>query len=256
VGFGLAHHPGDCAIGIPWADCLPGTAGYNNGGGAETRQQHDAPIIEANHATSQALDRDCQAQLAAHDLDPIRGKVELVRSENTGPPPFAILSNESIPTPDEKVAIAKWATIRDGCFERRNQWSSSASLPSNENPLVRDKYLSFDRQLAQQISVLIVALYEGKMTYSEFARERADIGIKVVTERQEWMQAVAIAEQQRHSQQQQLAIQQEQLAEQQYQTWLQASMQQTQLMQSQLQSLRPTMTNCSWIGNVWHCRTQ
>jgi hypothetical protein len=27
-GFGIAHHPVDCAVGIPWGDCLPGTGGY------------------------------------------------------------------------------------------------------------------------------------------------------------------------------------------------------------------------------------
>lgn len=27
---GCAHHPLDCALGIAWADCLPGTAGYSN----------------------------------------------------------------------------------------------------------------------------------------------------------------------------------------------------------------------------------
>ena len=35
---GCAHHPADCALGIPWSDCLPGTAGYNNGGGSDTRE--------------------------------------------------------------------------------------------------------------------------------------------------------------------------------------------------------------------------
>lgn len=33
-----AHHPVDCAIGIPWSDCLAGTAGYNTGGGSDTRE--------------------------------------------------------------------------------------------------------------------------------------------------------------------------------------------------------------------------
>ena len=33
-----AHHPADCAMGFPWSDCLAGTAGYNNGGGSETRE--------------------------------------------------------------------------------------------------------------------------------------------------------------------------------------------------------------------------
>ena len=37
VGPGLANHPIDCAMGIKWVDCLPGTAGYKNGGGQQTR---------------------------------------------------------------------------------------------------------------------------------------------------------------------------------------------------------------------------
>jgi hypothetical protein len=36
---GCAHHPADCAIGVPWSDCLEGTAGYSNGGGSDTREQ-------------------------------------------------------------------------------------------------------------------------------------------------------------------------------------------------------------------------
>ena len=28
AGPGFANHPMDCAIGVPWGDCLPGTAGY------------------------------------------------------------------------------------------------------------------------------------------------------------------------------------------------------------------------------------
>jgi hypothetical protein len=30
-GPGFAGHPLDCAIGIAWGDCAPGTPGYNNG---------------------------------------------------------------------------------------------------------------------------------------------------------------------------------------------------------------------------------
>ena len=39
VGIGLAHHPLDCAIGIAGGDCLPGTPGYNNGGGQRSPQE-------------------------------------------------------------------------------------------------------------------------------------------------------------------------------------------------------------------------
>lgn len=30
LSSGCAHHPLDCAMGIAWGDCLPGTAGYSN----------------------------------------------------------------------------------------------------------------------------------------------------------------------------------------------------------------------------------
>ncbi|MBT8519248.1 hypothetical protein G6734_00070 [Polynucleobacter paneuropaeus] len=30
IGPGFTNHPVDCAAGINWDDCLPGTPGYNN----------------------------------------------------------------------------------------------------------------------------------------------------------------------------------------------------------------------------------
>lgn len=33
VGPGFANHPIACSMGIAWDDCLPGTAGWDNGGG-------------------------------------------------------------------------------------------------------------------------------------------------------------------------------------------------------------------------------
>lgn len=39
---GCAHHPVDCAVGFTWADCLPGTAGYTNGVGAQVIENDDA----------------------------------------------------------------------------------------------------------------------------------------------------------------------------------------------------------------------
>jgi len=39
AGPGLANHPLDCAIGVTWGDCLPGTAGYRNGGGQQTKSE-------------------------------------------------------------------------------------------------------------------------------------------------------------------------------------------------------------------------
>ncbi len=33
VGPGFANHPIACSFGVAWDDCLPGTAGWDNGGG-------------------------------------------------------------------------------------------------------------------------------------------------------------------------------------------------------------------------------
>ncbi len=51
VGPGFANHPIDCAVGVEWADCLPGTAGYENGGGQLYKEQ------EAQAARQKTNDR-------------------------------------------------------------------------------------------------------------------------------------------------------------------------------------------------------
>lgn len=248
VGPGLANHPGDCAIGVPWADCLPGTPGYDNGGGSMHREE----AAQTSSHQQRVLAQQCSDEMANPALDPIRNKVELLRSDNDGPPPFLILSNSSIPTMSERSAIAKWATIREECFRRQIQFVST----SNGDPLIRDKSFSFVRQAAEQINVLTVALYQGKMTYGEFARERTQIDESAEAARRDWLITAQAAEQERRANRVQLAIQQEQVANQQYDAWLQASMRQTQQMQSQLQALHSTTTNCMWVGNLWNCTTR
>lgn len=52
---GCAHHPVDCAIGIPWSDCLGGTAGYNNGGGSDTRENELKIEMAKKHSTNSDL---------------------------------------------------------------------------------------------------------------------------------------------------------------------------------------------------------
>ena len=38
VGPGFANHPIACHFGVAWDDCLPDTAGWNNGGGKIYRE--------------------------------------------------------------------------------------------------------------------------------------------------------------------------------------------------------------------------
>ena len=59
---GCAHHPADCAVGFPWPDCLEGTAGYNNGGGSDTREQAlKVEMARREGASSAAASSPCKA---------------------------------------------------------------------------------------------------------------------------------------------------------------------------------------------------
>ena len=69
------HHPVDCAIGVPWSDCLPGTAGYNNGGGTGTRETE----LKIKLAEEKAKSKDLYTELTK--LDELRKKGLLTDDE-------------------------------------------------------------------------------------------------------------------------------------------------------------------------------
>lgn len=210
--------------------------------------------VNAALKAADASDQECRAQMGDHDLDPIRDKLELSKVvENADRPSVAISPNNSLPTQQERSAIETWATIRDNCIQRYIQSQKSIPLQPPENPRVEDEWLTFVRQSADRIDILVEALYQGKMTFAEFAKERAQIGEETAAARKNWFEAVNAAYQQHVAQQPQLELQQQQLADQRYQAWLQASVLQNQRMQAQLQSLKPTMTYCSWLSSGWNC---
>ena len=77
-----AHHPVDCAIGVPWSDCLPGTAGYNNGGGSdtwETELKIKAAEDRAKMAEEKAKGKDLYTELTK--LDDLRKKGIITEDE-------------------------------------------------------------------------------------------------------------------------------------------------------------------------------
>jgi hypothetical protein len=128
----------------------------------------------------QAMNQACRQQMQAdRELDPIRGKVQLMRSTMEGAPPPGILANHSKPTAEEKATITKWATLREECVQGAIRYSQSLSLPPNQIP-ARDKYVLLLRKVNEQSGLLIAALYEGRLTYSEFATERMRVSDQFV----------------------------------------------------------------------------
>lgn len=208
VGPGLANHPGDCALGIPWADCLPGTAGYANGGGGmhkENAQKQNDNIANQFKASTEQ----CKATMAAaSELDPIRRKVELVKESPEAAPAFETAANDEFPRAAEKPAIAKWATFREECVKRSDAISA---IPPDANALTAN-YIRQDRafmtELSARVADLIVSLYQQKITYGEFAKKRYEIGKAAMAAQREFRQSSLIDDQQRKMQAQQSAQQQ------------------------------------------------
>ncbi|MFM0526919.1 hypothetical protein PQR11_18250 [Paraburkholderia strydomiana] len=210
VGPGFANHPADCAIGIAWADCLPGTKGYANGGGSLHRKeavdaaktQHDVVAAQFDAARKQ-----CDADMAVPDLDPLREKIQFARRLDS-PPPFQYASLDSFPTAVERPLIAKWATLRDACIEHERAINP---VPPNATPLdesfIRQE-MAFGAEAEAKLSELVVSLYQQKLTYGEFAQRRYAIGRAAVDAGRQYQEARVLQDQERQLQAQQIAGQQ------------------------------------------------
>jgi hypothetical protein len=211
VGPGFANHPADCAIGIAWADCLPGTHGYANGGGSMHRKEaEDAANSQMAAITDQqkAAHSQCIVDLQTPELDPLRHKIELTRSKVDEAPPFEFASLDVFPTPAERPLIAKWAYLRDDCVKRAR---AIEIVPPKANALdvafIRQQE-AFAIGLDASVSQLIVALYQMKLTYGEFAQRRYDMGKAAADAQRQYRETSLINDQQRKLQAQQVASEQ------------------------------------------------
>ena len=208
VGPGFANHPVDCAMGFKWADCLPGTAGYENGGGQLTRAEEAKQQLAGINEQQKAANEQCKIDMQNAAIDPIRNSVEVIRESLDSPVPFQIATLDTFATKDELPAIMKWATTRDLCIRRSE--AAFTILPS-ATPLqiaFIQQVRSFPKQAAAGINDLIVSLYQQKLTYGEFAKKRYEISRDAAAAERQFRQATLIADQQHQLQAQQLAQQQ------------------------------------------------
>jgi hypothetical protein len=216
---------------------------------AQTPQSPSVPVRPPDDLQGRILGRDCTAQLASHALDPIRTKVELERSFSDPLPPN-ILADQTVATPAEKIAIAKWATHRDRCWQRiEESWLDMPPASADETQF-RAKYFSFESDLARQVGVLIAALYADKLTYSEFAQQRADTSIRTAQEIRAWLQARGNHDEQRRTEQERAVVLR-------YQAWFQGWWIVRRPLVEALRELHfdsVPFEDCSGSGNTWSCQ--
>lgn len=195
VGPGLANHPPDCARGIPWADCLPGTAGYNNGGGRVHREAEAYQAADRQAQISGVI-AECKAKYATPEFEPLSHKVELWIDSMGDAPRFEVAANDTFPTDDDLPLIAKWAAIREDC----NRRISAASMPVTASALQAanaQQAKAFFDEARGLTSQLIVALYQRKITYGEYARSRYEVGRAAVNTELKFRRDLLTADQSR-----------------------------------------------------------
>jgi len=161
--------------------------------------------VKTMNSNIQASEAECKTELAVPALDPIRAKVELFREPTAGAPPFSIMANDTFPTDAERAAISQWATIRDGCLKRANASMVVPNATGNDASYLQRRFSAI-RDVQANVGYLILALYQQKLTYGEFARKRYEINRDALAALDAMRQAYLDQEQQRQMMaQQQLA---------------------------------------------------
>jgi len=123
-----------------------------------------------------AAQEQCKRDLDIPELDPIRQKVEFFRKTSDAAPPFAIAANDTFPTDAERPVIAKWAGIRDACVSRTTAMVAPPVSANAIQSTVFQQEAAFSKIVTAKVGELIVALYQQKLTYGEFAQKRYEIG--------------------------------------------------------------------------------
>jgi hypothetical protein len=163
---------------------------------------------EQAERSPQSINLECKDQLRTSDLDLIRPKVELYRDSWESAVPFAIATNDTFPSQEERPAIAKWATLREECVARQ---TAAFSMPLSATPLQATQIQqdrSFGQSAAAGVGDLIVALYQQKLTYGEFERKRYEITRDAAEAERQYRESRQVADQQQQMQLQQMAQQQ------------------------------------------------
>ena len=129
--------------------------------------------VEKMNVQLQAAHQQCKDNMQSPDLDLIRQKVELNRTiGDKDPPSFLVASNEAFPIDPERQVIAKWAAMRDACVRAVNAIQVTPSSANAKERIDFQEQMSITREATAHIGELVLALYQQKLTYGEFAQKQ------------------------------------------------------------------------------------
>jgi hypothetical protein len=117
----------------------------------------------------------CAERMRSAALDPIRSRVELFKSPADGPVPFAILTNSSQPDAGDRQAIGLWAQEIDRCQVQSRKLLDELPVPPDTTQSQVDKLITYITDAWIESGKLRVALYNGQLTYADYASRRVKI---------------------------------------------------------------------------------
>jgi hypothetical protein len=122
-----------------------------------------------------AVTNACTARLGVRGLDPIRGKVELIKTPADGPVPFTILTNRNAPMENERPTIGIWAKLIERCQVDARPLLDQTPVPPEATAAEVEKLKSYITDAWIEGAKLRVALYNGELTYAEYASKRLSV---------------------------------------------------------------------------------
>jgi hypothetical protein len=180
-------------------------------GGGSLHRKEAADAAKAQHDAIQAqfdaVRKQCETDFATPELDPIRHKIEFMREQDEVPP-FEFASLDQFPTAAERPFIAKWATLRDECVKRAHGVNVVPPNATSMDVTYIQQEQAYTTEAEGRVSELIVALYQQKLTYGEFAQRRYEIGKAASDAQRRYREARLLQDQDRQLQAQQVANQQ------------------------------------------------
>ncbi len=121
--------------------------------------QHEFSFTERVNRAMDLTNNYCDALYADSRLAVIKDKIDFHLQYET--PPFTGLTNKNTPSEPEKKAIAIWGELRGQCLRYEASQLNAHGLVYEEHEI----------SLRKRNASLIAVLYEGKLTYGEFARK-------------------------------------------------------------------------------------